>query len=57
MAQHAGLSEKQVNDIFIALTSGADGVSTLVRASFLSEGAQRNFWQGYQSRLKNLTQC
>jgi serine/threonine-protein kinase HipA len=55
LAQHAGLSEKQVNDTFMVLTSGSDGVSSLVRASFLSESIQRNYWQAYQSRLKKLT--
>lgn len=56
LAHHAGLSEKQVNDIFMALTSETAGVSSLVKASFLSEKIQRNYWQAYQARLKKLTQ-
>lgn len=56
LAQEAGLSEKQVNDIFISLSSGADRVSSLVGASFLSKRIRRNYWQSYQTRLKKLIQ-
>jgi serine/threonine-protein kinase HipA len=55
LAHHAGLSEKQVHDIFMTLTSETAGVSSLVKASFLSEKIQRNYWQAYQTRLKKLT--
>ena len=54
LAQHAGLSDKQVNDIFSLLTSGRNKVETLVGASFLSEKLKRNYWQAYQSRIKKL---
>ena len=54
LAQHAGLSDKQVNDIFSQLTSGKNKVATLVDASFLSERIKLNYWQAYQSRLKKL---
>ncbi len=56
LAHYAGISEKQVNDIFMTLTSETAGVSSLVKASFLSEKIQRNYWQAYQTRLKKLTQ-
>jgi len=56
LAHHAGLSEKQVIDIFMTLTSETAGVSSLVKSSFLSEKIKRNYWQAYLSRLKKLTQ-
>ncbi len=56
LAHHAGLSEKQEHDVFMTLTSETAGVSSLVKASFLSEKIQRNYWQAYQTRLKKLTQ-
>jgi serine/threonine-protein kinase HipA len=54
LAQLAGLSDKQVNDIFMGLTSGKDKVATLMGASFLSEKIKLNYWQAYQTRLKKL---
>ena len=56
LAQHAGLSEKQVNETFMVLTSGTDKVATLLDASFLSEKTKLNYWQTYQTRLKKLAQ-
>ena len=56
IAQYAGLSLKQVNDIFAVLTSGTDKVEELLAASFLNEKTKRNYWQAYQGRLKKLTQ-
>ena len=55
LAQHAGLSEKQANDIFKGLTSGKNKVASLLGASFLSEKIKLNYWQAYQTRLKKLT--
>ena len=54
LAQQAGLSDKQLNDIITGLTSGKDKVATLLGASFLSEKIKLNYWQAYQSRLKKL---
>lgn len=54
LAQHAGLNEKQVNDIFRVLTLGTDKVATLLGASFLSDRIKLNYWQAYQTRLKKL---
>ena len=54
LAQYAGLSDKQVSDIFSLLTSGKNKVETLVGASFLREKIKLNYWQAYQSRLKKL---
>ena len=55
LAEHAGLIEKQVHDIFKLLISGSDKVEALVAASFLDERTKRNYWQAYQTRLKKLT--
>ena len=57
LAQYAGLSEKQVNDIIKGLTSGKNKVASLLGASFLSERIKLNYWQAYQTRLKKLTQA
>ena len=54
LAQHAGLSDKQVNDIFSLFASGKDKVATLLGASYLSEKIKLNYWQAYQTRLKKL---
>jgi len=54
LAQHAGLSEKQVNAIFLVLTSGKDKVAALVDASFLNDRIKLNYWQAYQTRLREL---
>ncbi|MEI7527211.1 MAG: HipA domain-containing protein [Mariniphaga sp.] len=54
LAQQAGLSDKQLNDIITGLTSGKDKVATLLGASFLSEKIKLNYWQAYQTRLKKL---
>jgi serine/threonine-protein kinase HipA len=56
LAQLAGLSEKQVNDIFKGLTSVTNKVAMLLGASFLSEKIKLNYWQAYQTRLKKLAQ-
>jgi len=55
LAEHAGLSEKQVNDIFKGLTSGKNKVASLLGASFLGEKIKLNYWQAYQTRLKKLS--
>ncbi|WP_339784883.1 HipA domain-containing protein [uncultured Imperialibacter sp.] len=52
LAEQAGISEKQVRDIFKLLRSGPDKVEKLVAASFLNEATKRNYWQAYQARLK-----
>ena len=54
LAEHAGLSEKQVNDIFQLLTSGTENVEAMVAASFLDENVKRNYWQIYQTKIKKL---
>ncbi len=55
LAEHAGLSEKQVNDLFQLLTSGTEKVEAMITASFLDESAKRNYWQVYQTKIKKLT--
>jgi serine/threonine-protein kinase HipA len=55
LAQYAGLSEKQVNDIFMVFTSRKDKVASLLGASFLRERIKLNYWQAYETRLKKLT--
>ena len=54
LALYAGLSDKQVNDIFSVFTSEKNKVAILLEASFLSEKIKLNYWQAYQTRLKKL---
>lgn len=55
LAENAGLSQKQANDIIQLLTSASDKVEKLVLASYLEESTKRNYWQAYQTRLNRLT--
>ncbi|MEA3445385.1 MAG: HipA domain-containing protein [Bacteroidota bacterium] len=55
LAEHAGLSEKQVKKIFSLVTSGSEKTEKLVAASFLNEKTKLNYWQAYQTRFKRIT--
>ncbi|WPY99838.1 HipA domain-containing protein [Christiangramia sp. OXR-203] len=55
LAEHVGLSSKQLNSIMASLLNGSDQVDTLTMASFLDEKTKRNYLQAYQTRLKKLT--
>ena len=54
LAKHAGIQEKQMNDIFALMLSKSDQVKNLIDASFLKERIQRSYLQSYQMRLQKL---
>ena len=54
LADHAGISEKQAQQIVQAVLTDSAKVETLVAASFLDERTKRNYWQSYQTRLRKL---
>ncbi|MDP2089759.1 MAG: HipA domain-containing protein [Flavobacteriaceae bacterium] len=54
LAEYAGLSEKQVKDLFNLLTSGSEKVGKLAAASFLNEKTKADYWQAYLTRLKRI---
>lgn len=54
LADHAGISQKVFNDVISVMQSRSDSVKKLVLSSFLDETTQRNYWQSYQGRLKQL---
>jgi serine/threonine-protein kinase HipA len=54
LAELAGLSEKQVTNMFSNITSGSEKVKKLVESSFLNEKTKRNYWQSYLTRLKSI---
>ncbi len=49
------ISEKQIDKVFLSLTSNEDKVETLINASFLNDKIKRNYLQAYQTKLKKLT--
>jgi serine/threonine-protein kinase HipA len=55
LAENAGITYKQRDEIFRLMTSGSDRVEALVADSFLDESTRQNYWQLYQKKLKNLT--
>lgn len=54
LAEHAGISVKQANNIFDLLTSGSENVEKMILASFLNESSKRNYLQTYRTRLKRM---
>jgi serine/threonine-protein kinase HipA len=54
LAEHAGLSKKQFNDVFHFMISDLNKVETLVNSSFLNESTKRNYWQSYLTRKNKL---
>lgn len=54
LGELAGLSSKQINDIFDLFRSGKEKVEALVAASFLDKRTKRNYWQAYLTRMKKL---
>lgn len=54
LAENAGISEKNFNDILSLMLSQSDNVEKLTTASFLNETTKRNYWQSYQGRLIQL---
>ena len=54
LAEHAGIIEKVFLDILNLLLAQSQLVEKMVSSSFLNESTKRNYWQSYQSRLKQL---
>ena len=50
----SGITKKQIDKVFLSLTSNEDKVETLVNASFLNDKIKRNYIQAYQIKLKKL---
>jgi serine/threonine-protein kinase HipA len=54
LAEQAGISRKNFNDIMALMLSKSDKVEKLTAASFLTDTTKRNYLQSYQGRLKQL---
>jgi serine/threonine-protein kinase HipA len=54
LADQAGIPSKTSTDIMELLVSSAKRVETLTFSSFLDETTQRNYWQCYLGRLREL---
>ncbi len=54
LAEQAGISGKNFNDIMAIMVSKSDKVQKLTTASFLNDSTKRNYLQSYQGRLKQL---
>nr|WP_314897820.1 HipA domain-containing protein [uncultured Flavobacterium sp.] len=54
LAEQAGISGKNFNDIIALMLSQSDKVEKLTTASFLNDTTKRNYLQSYQGRLKQL---
>ncbi len=54
LSEKAGISELIYNDIINTMFNQSDLVEQLTFSSFLDEKTQRNYFQSYQTRLKNL---
>lgn len=54
LAEQAGIDKKIYNDIMATMLSKSGLVEKMVNASFLNDSTQRNYWQSYTGRLKQL---
>lgn len=54
LAEQAGISRKNLNNIMALMLSKSDKVEKLTKASFLTDTTKRNYLQSYQGRLKQL---
>lgn len=54
LSELAGLSNKQVKDLFNIIMTGSEKVEKLVEHSYLDERTKRNYWQAYRTRLGKL---
>ncbi len=54
LAKTAGIKEKIFTNILSDMIAKSTMVEKMVKASFLNEKTKRNYWQGYESRLKLL---
>jgi serine/threonine-protein kinase HipA len=55
LAKNTGISEKMFNRILSLMLSKSDLVEKMIAASYLNPKTKRNYWQAYQSRLKQLS--
>jgi serine/threonine-protein kinase HipA len=54
LAEQAGISGKNFNDIMALMVSQSDKIQKLITASFLNDSTKRNYLQSYQGRLIQL---
>jgi len=54
LAQQAGINEKTFKTILSLILSQSAKVEKLTFSSFLNKSTQRNYWQSYQGRLRQL---
>jgi serine/threonine-protein kinase HipA len=54
LSELAGISEKNFKSILNLMISKSEMVEKLIAASFLNDTTKKNYWQSYQSRLKQL---
>ncbi len=54
LAEKAWISENFFNNILIVMMSKSDKVEKMIENSYLNETSKRNYWQCYQTRLKQL---
>ena len=54
LAEQAGIAKKVFNETMELMLSQSDAVERFTVSSFLNETTQRNYWQFYQGRLKQL---
>lgn len=54
LAAEAGIAEKVINDTMTLMMSQSDTVHRFTFSSFMDETTQRNYWQAYQGRLRQL---
>lgn len=54
LAEKAGIKEKITEKIMSLMLSQSDLVKKMIAASFLDDATKRNYFQSYQSRLKQL---
>ncbi|MBP2831029.1 HipA domain-containing protein [Aquimarina sp. U1-2] len=55
LGELAGISQKQVDSVFLSLTKNTDKVLGLIGNSYLSDRKKRNYEQAYLACLKRLT--
>ncbi len=55
LANHAGLTDRQIDTSLDIMLSNSNKINTLIEASYLNEKAKRNYLQAYQTRYKKLT--
>lgn len=54
LGEEASISKRQIEKVFLDVTSKQNVVLNLIEASFLDKKAKRNYTQAYQTRLKKI---